>query len=150
MNPRLSQHFTLAELVHSETAVRKGIPNTPSPEIVDNLRTLAHSLEAVRAALRGAPMLISSGYRSPELNRLVGGSPSSAHCQGFAVDFIAPAFGTPKEICVEIASSELSFDQCICEGTWVHLSVDPRMRRQVLTAHFGLNGTVKYTQGLAA
>ena len=150
MNPRLSQHFTLAELVHSETAIRKGIPNTPSPEIRSNMGVMAQGLEAVRALLRGAPIVVSSGYRSPELNRAIGGSSNSAHMQGWAADFIAPSFGTPLEICTEIAGSGIVFDQCIQEGAWVHISFDPRARRDVKTAHFGLNGKVRYTAGLAA
>lgn len=150
MNPRLSDHFTLAELCHSETAIRKGLPNTPSPEIRSNMGVMAQGLEAVRSLLGGVPIIVSSGYRSPELNRAIGGSPTSAHCQGWAADFIAPAFGTPLEICTEIAASGIPFDQLIEEGTWVHISFDPRCRRDVKTAHFGLNGAVKYTQGLAA
>ena len=74
---RLSQNFSLGDLVYSETAEQCGIDNTPPPEIVENLKRLAAGLEAVRSLL-GAPLEISSGYRCAALNEAVGGrSPSS-------------------------------------------------------------------------
>ena len=145
---RLSHNFSLAELTHSETAVRKGLNNEPGAEVLENLKFLAMSLEQVRSLL-GAPIMVSSGYRSTEVNAAVGGSANSAHCRGLAADFIAPAFGNPLDIATEIAASDLAWDQLIHEGKWIHLSVAPTMRRQVLTAHFD-NGRVRYTAGLAA
>ena len=139
----LSEHFSLAEMVVSQTAARKGLDNTPGPGTVENLKALAATLEKVRAIL-GHPIHISSGYRSIAVNRAIGGVGTSAHCLGHACDFIAPGFGSPLEVCRAIAASDLKFDQLIEEGTWVHLSVDPRMRRQVLTMRGG-----KYTPGLS-
>ena len=78
----------------------------------------------------------------------IGGSSTSAHCRGEAVDFTAPAFGTPKEICKAIIKSGIVFDQLIFEGAWVHIAFDATPRRSVLTAHFG-NGATTYTQGVA-
>lgn len=143
----LSAHFTLEELTHSEVAMRKGIDNTPNAEVVANLTELAGVLERVRDLL-GVSMHINSGYRSPKVNAAVGGSTVSAHMTGQAADFIAPAFGTPQEIAKEIESSDISFDQLIFEGTWVHLGIRGDMRRQVLTAHFD-GGKATYTQGIA-
>ena len=145
---RLSHNFSLAELTHSETAVRKGLNNEPGAEVLENLKSLATALESVRALL-GAPILISSGYRSPEVNAAVGGSANSAHCRGLAADFISPRYGSPLEICTALAASDIVFDQLIFENSWVHLSIAPTMRRQVLTAHFD-KGRVRYTAGLAA
>src|SRR3990167_3933552 len=125
---RLSNNFSLEELTHSETATRKGLDNTPDAETVANLTELALALESVRGLL-GCPLHISSGYRSPKVNAAVGGSSSSAHCRGMAADFTAPQFGSPQEICQEIADSPLQFDQLIFEGTWAHYSIDPRMRQ---------------------
>lgn len=142
----LSQNFTLEELTHSDLAVRKGIKNDPDPDTLENLKTLASTLEQVREVL-GTPILINSGYRCPKLNAAVGGSMTSAHVQGLAADFISPKFGTPREICLAVLKSGIPFDQIIQEGTWVHLSVDPRMRKQALTAHFA-NGKATYTQGI--
>jgi len=143
-NVQLTPHFTLQELVFSSTAVRLGIDNTPSDEIVAHLRVLAPGLERVRALL-GHPMHIDSGYRCEALKTAVKGSKTSAHMRGYAADFICPAYGEPVKIVQAIADSDIAFDQCIQEGTWVHISFDPRLRREVLTAHFGAGGTT-YTR----
>lgn len=130
---RLTPHFDLAEFTVSQTAARKGLDNNPPPDILDNIATVtAPGMERVRAALR-KPILISSGYRSPKVNRAVGGSKTSAHMAGFAVDFICPGFGTPLDVCRAILVAGLKFDQLIEEGTWVHISFDPRARQMVLT-----------------
>jgi zinc D-Ala-D-Ala carboxypeptidase len=121
---RLSENFSLEELTASETAARKGIDNTPSEEVIDNLKRLAAALQEVRALLNHRAILISSGYRSPELNQAVGGSATSDHCKGLAADFICPSYGTPNDIVRAIAASDLSFKQVIREfDRWVHLSI---------------------------
>jgi hypothetical protein len=154
---QLSEHFSLEELSFSSTAVARNILNTPPPAAVDHLKVTAGGLERVRALL-GHPLHIDSAYRSPVLNQAVRGVPTSAHCTGYAADFICPAFGTPLEIvraiqehnahCTEhmLGMDLILFDQLIQEGTWVHISFDPKMRRQVLTAHFD-GGKATYTQG---
>ena len=132
---QLSSNFSLSDLIRSETAEERGIDNTPPPEIVENLRRLAAGLEKVRALL-GAPLEISSGYRCAALNEAVGGSSTSQHMQGLAVDFECPAFGTPLEIADAIGRSGLVFDQCILEyGRWVHLSFSDAPRRRLLTIY---------------
>ncbi len=143
-------HFTVAELTHSDTAIRKGIDNTPDAEALANLDILIAGLEKVREAL-GYPMRINSGYRGPKLNAAIGGSKTSSHMKGLAADFVCPKFGTPLEICRSLVTTEIPFQQLIQEGTWVHIAfpdVDETPKREVLTAHFG-NGGVKYTRGLA-
>lgn len=145
---KLSEHFNLDEFTASETALRKGIDNTPPPVVTEKLRMLANTLEQVRTLLGNNSIRISSGYRCLELNRAIGSGDTSAHVLGYAVDFTCPKFGTPKEVANKIAESPIKFDQLIYEGTWIHLSVDPRSRREVLTAHFG-KGKTKYTKGIA-
>lgn len=132
---RLSEHFTLDELTVSETAERLGIDNDPPPNVLENLRGLAETLERVRAALGGRPIVVTSGYRSPNLNRMVNGSRESAHLVGYAADFTCPGFGSPLDVCrAVVAAGSIPYDQLIHEfGRWVHLSVDPRWRGQVLT-----------------
>jgi zinc D-Ala-D-Ala carboxypeptidase len=132
---RLSEHFTLDELTVSETAERMGIDNDPPDDIIPNLRALAVALEMVREALGDRPVVVTSGYRSPVLNRIVGGSRESAHLQGYAADFTCPGFGSPLDVCrAVVAAGRIPYDQLIHEfGRWVHLSVDPRWRGQVLT-----------------
>ena len=144
----LSEHFNLNEFTASETATRKGIDNTPPAVVTERLRMLAATLEQVRSLLGNNSIRISSGYRCLALNRAIGSGDLSAHVLGYAVDFTCPKFGTPKEVANKIAESAIKFDQLIYEGTWVHLSIDPRNRREVLTAHFG-KGKTKYTKGIA-
>ncbi|NUX55909.1 D-Ala-D-Ala carboxypeptidase family metallohydrolase [Paraburkholderia youngii] len=148
---RLTDHFTLEELTQSETAARRRIDNTPSTAIVEHLTRTAHTLEQVRTLLGSHPVLVSSGYRSPALNAVVGGAANSAHMTGLAADFICPGFGTPLEICRKVAASGIVFDQLIQEGTWVHIGlarVGQKSRQQALTANFGAGGTT-YTSGIA-
>lgn len=128
----LSPHFTLAELTVSEMAARKGIDNTPPDAVIARLKHAALGLEAIRIRL-GAPIIVSSGYRSPDLNKAVGGSKTSAHMDGDAVDFICPGYGAPGAIVSALKDSGIAFDQLIEEfGRWVHVSFAPAMRGQVL------------------
>ena len=140
----LSDNFTLEQLTASGIALRKGIPNVPSADNIENLKVLAQTLERVQELL--GPLHIDSAYRSIRVNLAVGGSSHSAHIDGYAADIVAPGRG-PREVCEVIAGSGIHFDQLIQEGTWTHISVDPKMRQEVLTAHF-LNGKVAYTKGL--
>lgn len=128
-------HFSIEELTFSERARAQGIDNTPTPETLENLKVLMAGLEEARALL-GKPMLISSGYRCPELNKAIGGAKKSAHVDGFAADFTCPQFGAPHKVVKAIAASGIKFDQCIFEhmaNQWVHISFAPAMRQQVLT-----------------
>ncbi len=146
----LTEHFALEELTESDVALRNGIDNLhPHLAVIENLKLLAAGLEEVRTLLGGLPIHVNSGYRCPRLNALVRGSPHSAHLLGYAADFVCREFGTPLEIVRAIEASDLVFDQVIQEGTWVHYSVDPRGRRNVLTAHFAPDGAPTYTAGVA-
>ncbi|MCF8533059.1 MAG: hypothetical protein K9G48_08655 [Reyranella sp.] len=132
----LSEHFSLAELTASQTAARRGIDNTPPPDVLAELQRTAQLLEKARTVLRSRPLLISSGYRSPALNAAVGGSPTSAHCFGMAADFTCPGFGAPLDVSRELATYAelLDFDQLIHEfGSWVHIGRRASPRRQLLT-----------------
>ena len=126
----LTGHFALEELCCTE---HREFDNTPPPEVVGNLRLTAARMEDVRRRLGDRVISVSSGYRCPALNRAVGGASTSAHLTGHAVDFNCYGFGDPLAVCRTLASSDLRFDQLIEEGSWVHISFDPRARRQVLT-----------------
>lgn len=142
---RLSRFHTLAQLIHSDTARACGLDNEPPPALLGNLRRLAHGLDEVRTLL-GHPLRITSGYRSPALNALVGGTPESQHTQGLAADFVCPAFGLPIDVARTISTSGIDFDQCILEfGKWVHLSFSDAPRRRTLTIHDSREG---YLEGL--
>src|SRR5260221_13954770 len=112
---QLSEHFTLEQLTASETAIRKGIANDPSPEQIANLTELARALEGVRAVL--GPFHVNSAFRSPKVNAALGGSVNSAHLEGYAADIVCPGLG-PLEVCQAIPSSGIPFDQLIQEANW--------------------------------
>jgi hypothetical protein len=132
---RLSPHFSLEELTHSDTATRLGIDNTPTVEIIDNLTYLASELEYVRDIL-GHPMLISSGFRCHALNDHLGSKRTSSHTKGLAVDFICPSFGNPHSVVSAIVMANINYDQVILEyDRWVHLSfkqLDPRKQALII------------------
>jgi hypothetical protein len=136
---QLTPHFSLAEL----TVTNQKIDNTPSKEIVEVLRTTAFYMEKVRELLGNVAITINSGYRSPDVNRQVGGTSNSSHTYGYAVDFTAYGH-TPLTIANILSKSNLKFDQLIYEKTWVHISFDPRMRGNILT----LKGKGKYVKGI--
>ncbi|MGA0604936.1 D-Ala-D-Ala carboxypeptidase family metallohydrolase [Phenylobacterium sp. VNQ135] len=134
MTTKLTAHFALEELACTQ---HRELDNTPPAEVVGTLRTTAARMEEIRRLLGDRVITVSSGYRSPALNRAVGGSKTSAHLTGHAVDFNCYGFGPPREVCRTIVGSDIRFDQLIEEGQWVHVSFDPRMRRQVLTKRPG-------------
>jgi hypothetical protein len=132
---KFSEHFSYDEMTLSQTASRKGIDNTPPEYVKKNLERLCLKiLEPARAAL-GA-LIVSSAYRCKALNKAVGGSDSSGHPDGYCAD-IVPVKVTKIEF-ARWVKNNCEFDQIILEfGTkddpaWVHVSADPRNRRQVL------------------
>lgn len=125
---QLTRYFTLAELTRSAIALRHGVCNSPGPEEIARLTLLAHHiLEPVRRQFN-IPFRPSSGYRSPEVNRLVGSRPTSRHLTGQAVDFEVPTIAN-RDL-AEWIKANLSFDQLILEfhhpddpaSGWVHCS----------------------------
>lgn len=146
---QLSEHFSLEELTITQV---RGEDNTPSPEVIQNLFNTARMMERVRGILFSRPIIVTSGYRSYEVNRAVGGVIDSAHLTGHAVDFICPSYGTPLEVARQIESAVglnpgFNFDQLIREYGWVHISFDPRMRGDVLTK---ASKSSPYEKGLVA
>lgn len=124
------KHFSLAEFVHSTTAKRLDIDNTPTFEIVDNLNRLADYLDGIREKV-GKPVLISSGFRCPVLNKAVGGVSNSQHQKGLAADLICADMESLEKVLRETGG----FDQLIKEhrkgskSFWYHVSIAPRNGR---------------------
>lgn len=146
---RVTPSFWLSEFFKSDTAARKRIDNTPKAIHLANIKNvLAPGMQRVRELL-GAPVHISSGFRSDALNAAIGGSLRSQHSLGLAADFTAPSFGDPLTVCRKLLEhrQEIDFDQLIYEGTWTHISFSPKPRGMVLRATFTHLGTV-YSQGL--
>ena len=150
---KLSKNFSLAELTKSETAIRRDIDNTPSDEVVSNLTTLCNMvLQKVRDS--HGVVTVTSGYRSPELNKTIGGSTTSDHCKGLAVDFEVPGLDN-KQLALWIQDN-LIFKQLILEfynegepnSGWVHCSFEEgNNNNQVLRAVKEGKKTV-YLQGI--
>jgi zinc D-Ala-D-Ala carboxypeptidase len=147
MTLNLTHHFSLDEMTASQTATRRGLDNEPSEGVIKALTLLCENvLEPVREHF-GRPVRVSSGYRSPALNKAIGGSPTSQHVKGEAADITCP--GVDNLRLARWIRDNLRFDQLIMEGGWVHVSFSAsRARKSVLTAHFG-SGKVRYTEGLA-
>jgi zinc D-Ala-D-Ala carboxypeptidase len=143
----LSEHFTLEEATSSNIAAREGLTNTPDDFILENMKKAAKGMEKVRSLL-GFPIVVSSWYRSVPVNKAAKGSATSSHPKGWAIDFICPRYGTPKQICELIVKSGIKFDQLIFEGTWVHISFEPELRGQVLTAKFRPGKKTQYFTGI--
>lgn len=136
---KLSEHFSLQELTVSDWASRNGVNNTPPDAIIESLRLLAAKLEEVRTVLNN-PININSGYRSPKVNKAIGGKPTSSHQYGLAADIRSP-FGRPDQVCEAIIEAGIKFDQLILEyptpegGGWTHIGIGKQMRQQVLTVN---------------
>ena len=130
----LTKHFTLEEMIFSEYAVRNRVDNDPTLEIIDALRdTCIKVIEPLRIAI-GKPIKITSGYRSKELNKLIGGSKTSQHCFGQAVDIQVQGIST-EDLFQKIIELKLPYDQIIQEfDSWVHCSYRENPRGEKLRA----------------
>jgi hypothetical protein len=130
------KYFSLGEFLNSATAQRLNISNVPTFDVVDNLNRLASYLDGIRTKL-GKPILISSGYRAPVLNKAVGGVPNSQHITGLAADLVCTDMIALKKVIIETGG----YDQLIREhrkgstSYWLHLSIaakGKKPRQQVI------------------
>ena len=147
----ISDHISYKEGVHSNTALRKGIDNTPNDEQLANMELLAEEVFEPLRIYVGGPIKINSFFRSPELNTIIGGSRTSQHCKGQAMD-IDDTFGlmTNADMYYWIKEN-LDFDQMIWEfgddenTAWVHVSyVSPLKNRRRCLKAYKDNGKTKY------
>jgi hypothetical protein len=158
---KLSNHLSLAEVTRSETAKRKGISNMPTAEHLENFKLLAEKVfESVREHFK-VPIHISSGYRSADLNKAIGGAgktvngvyvPSSQHCHGQAIDIDMDGSGsevTNADV-FNYIKDNLDYDQLIWEfGTdknpdWVHVSYSKTKNRKQRLKAVKTNGKTSY------
>ena len=145
---RLSKNFVLSEITRSNTAKRLGINNEPTKAHLENLqRIVTNILQPMRDEL--GPVRISSGYRSKELNRTIGGSSRSQHCKAEALDlqFWKDGQMCNKEIYDWIIDNAVEFDQMINEFdfAWIHISLKKsKNRREILEAYKDDEGYTKY------
>ena len=148
---KLSDHFSLAEFTKSQTAERKGIDNTPSEEHIEKMKVLCESvLESIRYHFE-KPIMINSGYRSPDLCEAIGSKPTSQHAKGEAADIEIP--GVDNAELAKYIQDNLNFDQLILEcytgdpsSGWVHVSyVGLHANRKDVLTYDRTNG---YRKGL--
>ena len=147
----ISKHISYKEGVHSITAIRKGIDNEPNGEQLANMKLVANNVfEPLRVFING-PIKVNSFFRSPDLNKAIGGSTKSQHCKGQAID-IDDTYGkaTNAEMYWWIKEN-LDFDQMIWEfgsndnPDWVHVSyVSPDKNRNRCLKAYRENGKTKY------
>lgn len=144
---RLSRFFELDEFTASQVATRMGLVVMPTRTIVDNLTALAvRVLDPLRDKLQ-RPIIITSGYRPPEVNEAIRGNPRSQHLRGEAADFVVRGIA-PAVVIAHMRKLELPVDQCILEfGQWVHVShrLHGPQRGEYLQAERAPTGVVHYT-----
>ena len=156
--PRLTRdNFSISEMSDCSLAERMGMDNTPSITVLENLSVTVTGLERIRALL-GYPIHVNSGYRCEALEKVLCQADYSTWCSrngraidhdswtlyfstkehptGYAADFTCAQFGPPVDIVRVIQSSTIKFDACILEGSWVHVSFAPAMRREVQVKEF--------------
>ena len=147
----ISKHISYKEGVHSNTAIRRGIDNTPTDDQLYFMEIVAEEVFEPLREWVGGPIKINSFYRSPELNTAIGGSSKSQHCKGQAMD-IDDTFGkaTNAEM-YNFIKEHLDFDQMIWEfgdddnPNWVHVSyVSPEKNRNRCLKAYKENGKTKY------
>ena len=150
---QVTQHFTLSELMFSDTAIRHGIDNKPNDKEIANLKRLCQTLLEPIRDMVDKPIHINSAFRNEETNRLVGSKSTSQHVLGCAADIVVDGI-TTDELVKAVIGSGLPYDQVIREyakangtGGWVHVSVPNEIgmkpRKQALIIDF--NGTRPYT-----
>tara|TARA_Y100000361_G_C11028382_1_gene273390 strand:+ start:231 stop:686 length:456 start_codon:yes stop_codon:yes gene_type:complete len=148
---QLSKHFSLREFVKSQTAERLGIDNNPPEDVVPKLTFLCSQvLEPIREKT-GKPIIVTSGYRCPELSKAIGSSENSQHCKGEAVDI--ECIGLSTLHLAEMIINHVDFDQCILEcykqgdlnSGWVHVSCKSGENRLEVLTYDKKNG---YRKGL--
>ena len=147
----ISKHISYKEGVYSITAIRKGIDNEPNEEQLSNMKLVAEKIfEPVRTHFK-VPIKVNSFFRSPDLNKAIGGSTKSQHCKGQAID-IDDTYGKIKNSDIYWwIKDNLDFDQMIWEfgnndnPDWVHVSyVSPDKNRNRCLKAYRENGKTKY------
>ena len=130
------KYFTIKELTKSDTALRRGISNVPNEQQENNLRKLVETILDPLREKYGKPIIVTSGFRCKKLNKILGGSKTSQHQTGEAVDIrsVQDTIEENKKIFDLIKEMDLPFDQLINEYNydWIHVSCSDKNRKQIL------------------
>lgn len=151
------RYFSIAELCRSNTAVRLGIDNSPSEIVRVNLEALVENVLDPLRAKWGAPIIVTSGYRCPALNKAVGGATSSQHMIGMAADIhtLSDSRADNMRLLRLLLNSGIVVDQVISENIdaqgrpdWIHVSYNRISNRKSLLTATRLNGKWVYSPGI--
>jgi hypothetical protein len=137
----ISKHISFKEATVSNTAKQKGINNTPDAKQLENMKTVAEKVFEPLRAFSGGPIVITSFFRSPELNKAIGGSATSEHCLGMAIDLVSGTKGISNKDLFNYIKDKLVFSQLIWEfgndlnPEWIHVSYNKdNLKKEVLKA----------------
>lgn len=151
MEIRISKHISIKEATRSNTAERLGIDNFPDSPTLVNMQALAENVFEPLREHFGHPIYITSFYRSPELNKAIGGSHRSQHCKGQAIDIDDVIGSSTNADFFNYIKDNLEFDQLIWEfgnndsPNWVHVSYNTDNNRGNILKASKENGKTKYT-----
>ena len=147
---QLTENFSLAELTKSQMATRLGFDNKPNQQHILSLKKLCENvLQPIRNRFE-KPVIISSGFRSAQLNKAIGSSSKSQHCKGEAADI--EIYGIDNKHLAQWINNNTKYDQLILEfykesdpqSGWVHVSFTDKCRKQFLKAYKDQNGKTRY------
>ena len=154
------KYFTIRELTKSATATRKGIDNTPTKKIEKSLIALINNVLDPLREKWGAPIRVSSGYRCPKLNKVIGGAAGSQHMKGEAADItsLSDSREDNMKLLQCLLNSGIDFDQVISEDVdaknrpnWIHVSyTTKRANRKKRTTMKKIKGKTVYLSGIKA
>ena len=151
MEIKISKHISIKEATRSNTAERLSIDNFPDSPTLVNMQALAENVFEPLRKHFGHPIYITSFYRSPELNEVIGGSSKSQHCLGQAIDIDDVIGSSTNADFFNYIKNNLEFDQLIWEfgndnnPNWVHVSYNANNNRGNILKAFKKNGKTKYT-----
>ena len=147
---QISKHLTLEELTHSETAIKLGIPNNPTQSQIANLKLLAEKIFEPAREHFAVPIHISSGFRIHNLNVAIGGSATSQHCGGQAIDIDMKNDKVTNAILFHWIKDNLKYDQLIWEfgdkknPNWIHVSYNSEKNRKQTLKAVKIKGKTRY------
>lgn len=148
---QLSKNLSLKEVTKSATAIKKGISNEPTKDHLENLKAVAENIFQPLRDYFGVPIAVTSGYRSDSLNRIIGGSSTSQHCKGEAIDLDADVYGNLTNAAIfGYLKDYTDFDQLIWEfgdeenPAWVHCSYTRGKNRGELLVAYKDSGKTRY------